>query len=108
MMGMVRPIGQMLDIYVHALAATPRVAFIPLIIVLLGLGFQAKVLIVFLGAVMPVILNSLRRRARRRCRPRGDGAGHRRLAAPHPRCTSCCPGRCRSCSPASGSALPSG
>ena len=57
-MGMVRPIGQMLDIYVHALAATPRVAFIPLIIVLLGLGFQAKVLIVFLGAVMPVILNS--------------------------------------------------
>jgi NitT/TauT family transport system permease protein len=58
LMGMVRPIGQMLDIYVHGLAATPRVAFIPLIIVMLGLGFQAKVLVVFLGAVMPVILNS--------------------------------------------------
>ena len=58
LMGMFRPIGQMLDIYVHGLAATPRVAFIPLIIVLLGLGFQAKILVVFLGAVMPVILNS--------------------------------------------------
>jgi NitT/TauT family transport system permease protein len=58
LMGTVRPIGKMLDVYVHALAATPRVAFIPLIIVLLGLGFQAKVLVVFLGAVMPVVLNS--------------------------------------------------
>ena len=58
LMGMVRPIGRMLDIYVHGLAATPRVAFIPLIIVLLGLGFEAKMLIVFLGAVMPVILNA--------------------------------------------------
>jgi NitT/TauT family transport system permease protein len=48
----------MLDIFVYALAATPRVAFIPLIIVLLGLGVQAKVFIVFLGAVMPVILNT--------------------------------------------------
>jgi NitT/TauT family transport system permease protein len=58
LMGTVRPIGRMLDIYVHGLAATPRVAFIPLIIVLLGLGFQAKVLVVFLGAVMPVVLNA--------------------------------------------------
>jgi NitT/TauT family transport system permease protein len=58
LMGMVRPVGQMLDIYVHGLAATPRVAFIPLIIVLLGLGFEAKILVVFLGAVMPVILNA--------------------------------------------------
>lgn len=58
LMGMVRPVGQMLDIYVHGLAATPRVAFIPLIILLLGLGFEAKVLVVFLGAVMPVVLNA--------------------------------------------------
>ena len=58
LMGTVRPIGRTLDIYVHGLAATPRVAFIPLIIVMLGLGFEAKILIVFLGAVMPVILNA--------------------------------------------------
>lgn len=57
-MGMWPWLGRMLDIYVHALAATPRIAFIPLIIVLLGLGLEAKVLIVFLGAVMPVIVNT--------------------------------------------------
>lgn len=57
-MGVCRPLGRTLDIYVNALAATPRVAFIPLIIVALGLGLQAKVLIVFLGAVMPIVLNA--------------------------------------------------
>ncbi len=57
-MGMSRTLARTIDIYVLALAATPRVAFIPLIIVALGLGLQAKVLIVFLGAVMPVILNA--------------------------------------------------
>lgn len=57
-MGTWRWVGRTLDIYVNALAATPRVAFIPLIIVVLGLGLQAKVLIVFLGAVMPVVLNA--------------------------------------------------
>lgn len=57
-MGASRLLGRTLDIYVHALAATPRVAFIPLIIVAVGLGWQAKALVVFLGAVMPVILNT--------------------------------------------------
>src|SRR5690606_9222087 len=57
-MGGFRPLGKTLDVYVNALAATPRVAFIPLIIVLLGLGVQAKVFIVFLGAAMPILLNT--------------------------------------------------
>ncbi|WP_417247888.1 ABC transporter permease [Celeribacter sp.] len=57
-MGMVPPIGRMLDVFVYALAATPRVAFIPLIIVLLGLGVEAKSFVVFLGAVMPIVINT--------------------------------------------------
>ncbi|WP_127145489.1 ABC transporter permease [Pelagibacterium montanilacus] len=57
-MGMIAPLGRTLDIYAFALAATPRVAFIPLIIVLLGLGLEAKVFIVFLGAVMPVLITT--------------------------------------------------
>lgn len=57
-MGGFRPLGRTLDIYVNALMATPRVAFIPLIIVLLGLGYEAKVAIVFLGAVMPIVVNT--------------------------------------------------
>jgi len=58
LMGAIRPIGKTLDIYVFALSATPRVAFIPLIIVFLGLGLQAKVFIVFLGAIMPILINT--------------------------------------------------
>lgn len=57
-MGSFRLFGRVVDVFVFALAATPRVAFIPLIIVILGLGFEAKTFIVFLGAVMPVVLNT--------------------------------------------------
>jgi NitT/TauT family transport system permease protein len=57
-MGGFRMLGRTLEIYVNALTATPRVAFIPLIIVLLGLGFEAKVAIIFLGAVMPIVINT--------------------------------------------------
>jgi NitT/TauT family transport system permease protein len=57
-MGGIRPLGKTLDVYVNALAATPRVAFIPLVIALLGLGVTAKVFIVFLGAAMPILLNT--------------------------------------------------
>lgn len=58
LMGGFRPLGATLDVFVNALAATPRVAFIPLIIVFLGLGFEAKVTIIFLGAVMPILINT--------------------------------------------------
>lgn len=58
LMGGFRLLGRTLELYVNALAATPRVAFIPLVIVLLGLGFEAKVAIIFLGAVMPIVLNT--------------------------------------------------
>jgi NitT/TauT family transport system permease protein len=58
LMGAFNLFGRTLEIYVYALSATPRVAFIPLIIVLLGLGSEAKVFIVFLGAVMPILINT--------------------------------------------------
>ena len=57
-MGTWRLLGRTLDVYVLALAATPRVAFIPLIIVVLGLGMEAKLLVVFLGAGIPVLVNA--------------------------------------------------
>ncbi|MCF8484987.1 MAG: ABC transporter permease [Rhodobacteraceae bacterium] len=58
LMGGFRVLGKTLEVYVYALAATPRVAFIPLIIVMLGLGVEAKMFIVFLGALMPVLINT--------------------------------------------------
>jgi ABC-type nitrate/sulfonate/bicarbonate transport system permease component len=57
-MGGIRVLGRTLEIFVYALTATPRVAFIPLIIVLLGLGFEAKVAVIYLGAVMPIVINT--------------------------------------------------
>jgi ABC-type nitrate/sulfonate/bicarbonate transport system permease component len=51
-------LGRTLDPFFNALMATPRVAFIPLIIVLLGLGFWAKLAVVTLGAVMPILINT--------------------------------------------------
>jgi NitT/TauT family transport system permease protein len=58
LMGGFRMLGKTLEIYVFALAATPRVAFIPLIIVVLGLGADAKIFIIFLGALMPILINT--------------------------------------------------
>jgi NitT/TauT family transport system permease protein len=34
------------------------VAFLPLIIVFLGLGYEAKIFMVFIGAVMPILVNT--------------------------------------------------
>jgi NitT/TauT family transport system permease protein len=58
LMGGIPYLGRTLDVYVNALMATPRVAFIPLVIVFLGLGAEAKIFIVFLGAVMPILINT--------------------------------------------------
>ncbi|HEY3917922.1 MAG TPA: ABC transporter permease [Stellaceae bacterium] len=58
LMGGVRVFGAAIEGYVNALSAMPRVAFIPLVIVFLGLGYEAKIFIVFLGAVMPVLINT--------------------------------------------------
>jgi ABC-type nitrate/sulfonate/bicarbonate transport system permease component len=57
-MGGFRLLGKTLEVYVFALAATPRVAFIPLIIMTLGLGADAKIFVVFLGALMPVLIST--------------------------------------------------
>lgn len=53
-----RVLGRTMEVFMNALMATPRVAFIPLIIVFLGLGFDAKVFVIFLGAVMPIMVNT--------------------------------------------------
>lgn len=44
------------DPYINALYATPRVAFLPLIIIWLGIGLVSKIGIIFLGAVFPIII----------------------------------------------------
>jgi NitT/TauT family transport system permease protein len=56
-MGMFPTLRRILDPYVNALYAMPTVALVPLVIIWLGLGFQAKVFLTWLVAICPVIVN---------------------------------------------------
>ncbi|MFQ5852276.1 MAG: ABC transporter permease [Candidatus Binatia bacterium] len=47
-----------LDPWVSSVYATPRVALAPVIIIWFGLGAFSKSLIIFLGAVFPILLNT--------------------------------------------------
>lgn len=53
-----KKINTCLDPWVSCIYATPRVALAPIIIVWFGLGIFPNALIVFLGAVFPILLNT--------------------------------------------------
>jgi len=56
-MGAVRALDLILSPYVWAMAALPRVAFIPLLILILGFGNTMQLTIIILSAVFPIIVN---------------------------------------------------
>jgi ABC-type nitrate/sulfonate/bicarbonate transport system permease component len=58
LMGGIPRLGATLEIYVNALNSTPRVAFIPFIILWFGLGTNAKIVVVWFQAVMPILINT--------------------------------------------------
>src|ERR687886_876892 len=58
LMGGIPRLGETLEIYVNALNSTPRVAFIPFIILWFGLGTNAKIVVVWFQAVMPILINT--------------------------------------------------
>jgi NitT/TauT family transport system permease protein len=57
-MGMWSTLRRILDPYVNALLAMPTVALVPLVIVWLGLGFEAKVFLTWLVSIPALIVNS--------------------------------------------------
>lgn len=57
-MGRSRWINAMLDPFITAFNATPRLVFIPLVQLWFGLGIQAVVVIVFIGALLPLLINT--------------------------------------------------
>jgi ABC-type nitrate/sulfonate/bicarbonate transport system permease component len=57
-MGMFKTLRRILDPYVNAFYAMPTVAMVPLVIIWLGLGFEAKVFLTWLVSVFPVIINA--------------------------------------------------
>ncbi|MGH7930524.1 MAG: ABC transporter permease, partial [Candidatus Binatia bacterium] len=53
-----KKINYYLDPWVSCIYATPRVALAPIIVVWFGLGILPSSLVVFLGAVFPILLNT--------------------------------------------------
>lgn len=50
--------GRLLDPYIQAIYATPRVVIIPLVILWFGVGYSGRIFIVWLGTVIPIIINT--------------------------------------------------
>ena len=57
-MGRSAILENLLDPYVTAANATPRIVFLPLLILWFGIGIWSKILIVFAGAVFPLLINT--------------------------------------------------
>ena len=53
-----RVIDDMVDPFVTALNATPRLIFLPLFMIWFGIGMGSKVMIVFTGALFPLLINT--------------------------------------------------
>jgi ABC-type nitrate/sulfonate/bicarbonate transport system permease component len=59
LMGTNRTVELILDPYINALYAMPLVALIPILMLWVGIGYTAKVVIVVLFSVFPVIINTV-------------------------------------------------
>ncbi len=57
-MGRSSTLEDLLDPYITAANATPRIVFLPLLILWFGIGIWSKILIVFAGAVFPLLINT--------------------------------------------------
>jgi ABC-type nitrate/sulfonate/bicarbonate transport system permease component len=59
LMGWYSRLNAVLEPFVSALYATPRIALLPLILIWLGIGISSKIAIVFLGAIFPMLVNTV-------------------------------------------------
>jgi NitT/TauT family transport system permease protein len=57
-MGRSPTLEALLDPYVTAMNASPRIVWLPLMILWFGIGIWSKIAIVFAGAVFPLLINS--------------------------------------------------
>lgn len=56
--GLSKRLQYMLSPFVDTLNAVPRVTLLPLIVIWFGIGLWSKVAVVFLGAVIPILINT--------------------------------------------------
>src|SRR5438045_7275662 len=59
LMGWYSRLDAVLDPFVSALYATPRIALMPLIIIWFGIDLSAKIAIIFLSTVFPILVNTM-------------------------------------------------
>jgi NitT/TauT family transport system permease protein len=59
LMGWYTRLNAILDPFVNALYATPRIALMPLIIIWFGIDLPAKIAIIFLSSVFPILVNTI-------------------------------------------------
>lgn len=59
LMGWYSRVNAILEPFVTALYATPRIALLPLVVIWFGIGLASKVAIVFLGAIFPILVNTI-------------------------------------------------
>jgi NitT/TauT family transport system permease protein len=58
LMARIRPLDWALDLPISAFYATPLVALVPILVLWFGIYLQAKIIVVFLFAVFPIIINT--------------------------------------------------
>ena len=58
LIGRSRTLNAMFDPFITAFNATPRLVFLPLLMLWFGLGLWSKVVIVFIGALFPILINT--------------------------------------------------
>jgi len=58
LIGRSRTLNAMFDPFITAFNGTPRLVFLPLLMLWFGLGLSAKVVIVFIGALFPILINT--------------------------------------------------
>ncbi|MGV1832770.1 ABC transporter permease [Agrobacterium vitis] len=59
LMGLVGPLNRLADLIVQVLKPIPPIAWIPLSILWFGIGEEAKIFIIFLGAFFPILVSTL-------------------------------------------------
>jgi len=59
LMGWYSRLNAVLDPFVNALYAMPRIALMPLIIIWFGIDIWAKIAIIFLSSVLPILVNTM-------------------------------------------------
>jgi NitT/TauT family transport system permease protein len=58
LIGRSKNLNAMFDPFITAFNATPRLVFLPLVMLWFGLGLWSKVVIVFIGALFPLLINT--------------------------------------------------